>query len=80
MLDTRVCDLLPGFEVNGKETITLLNLLLHNAGFPADPDPGYCILTFFIFPMLLFSYRGIRLPTNSILLSCRRLLLQCSNL
>ncbi len=31
----------PGFAANGKEDITVLNLLLHNAGFPPDPDPEY---------------------------------------
>jgi hypothetical protein len=33
----------PEFGQNGKETITTLNLLLHNAGFPPDPVPGYSI-------------------------------------
>ena len=31
----------PEFAQNGKATITARNLLLHNAGFPADPFPGY---------------------------------------
>eukprot|EP00008_Paramoeba_atlantica_P003007 CAMPEP_0201488874 /NCGR_PEP_ID=MMETSP0151_2-20130828/20005_1 /ASSEMBLY_ACC=CAM_ASM_000257 /TAXON_ID=200890 /ORGANISM="Paramoeba atlantica, Strain 621/1 / CCAP 1560/9" /LENGTH=438 /DNA_ID=CAMNT_0047874265 /DNA_START=50 /DNA_END=1366 /DNA_ORIENTATION=- len=29
------------FNNNGKETITVRNLLLHDAGFPPDPVPGY---------------------------------------
>ena len=32
----------PEFASNGKETLTLRNLLLHNAGFPPDPVPNYC--------------------------------------
>jgi CubicO group peptidase (beta-lactamase class C family) len=31
----------PDFAQNGKSTITARNLLLHNAGFPADPFPAY---------------------------------------
>ena len=31
----------PDFAQNGKSTITPRNLLLHNAGFPADPFPSY---------------------------------------
>ena len=31
----------PDFENNGKENITVKNLLLHNAGFPPDPKPSY---------------------------------------
>ena len=30
------------FSVNGKEKITIRNLLLHNAGFPPDPQVNYC--------------------------------------
>ena len=30
------------FTANGKENITVRNLLLHNAGFPSDPIPNYC--------------------------------------
>ena len=30
------------FSVNGKEKITVRNLLLHNAGFPPDPQVNYC--------------------------------------
>ena len=33
----------PAFDQNGKENITLRNLLLHNAGFPPDPNPNYCV-------------------------------------
>lgn len=46
----------PAFGVNGKETITVRNLLLHNAGFPPDPTPGYwntsfgCASSFKYFP------------------------------
>lgn len=41
-LDTPVQDILgPQFGANGKETITVRNCLLHNAGFPADPIPNY---------------------------------------
>ena len=32
----------PEFGQNGKENITVRNLLLHNAGFPPDPTPNYC--------------------------------------
>ena len=31
------------FAGNGKENITVRNLLLHNAGFPPDPTPNYCM-------------------------------------
>ena len=34
----------PEFGRNGKEAITVRNLLLHNAGFPPDPNPNYCKL------------------------------------
>jgi len=40
-LDTKVYTLLPGFENNGKKEMTVLNLLLHNSGFPADPVPSF---------------------------------------
>ena len=30
-----------GFASQGKGNITIRNLLLHNAGFPPDPSPGY---------------------------------------
>ena len=33
----------PDFARNGKEAITVRNLLLHNAGFPPDPKPNYCM-------------------------------------
>ncbi|MCU7524106.1 MAG: serine hydrolase [Ignavibacteria bacterium] len=35
-LDKKVADYLPEFANHGKEDITVRNLLLHNAGFPAD--------------------------------------------
>lgn len=31
----------PGFSAQGKENITVRNCLLHNAGYPGDPNPGY---------------------------------------
>jgi CubicO group peptidase (beta-lactamase class C family) len=31
----------PAFAANGKGSISVLNLLVHNAGFPADPNPNY---------------------------------------
>jgi len=31
----------PTFTVNGKAGIAIINLLLHNAGFPPDPTPNY---------------------------------------
>ena len=43
-LDTLVADaslLGPAFANNGKEDITVRNLLLHNAGLPPDPSPNY---------------------------------------
>jgi hypothetical protein len=43
-LDMRVSDatlLGPSFGQHGKEAITVRNLLLHNAGFPPDPNPNY---------------------------------------
>ena len=43
--DMLVCDdrlLGAGFANHGKEVITIRNLLMHNAGFPPDPDPEYC--------------------------------------
>lgn len=43
-LNMRVADsslLGPSFAQNGKQDITVLNLLLHNAGFPPDPSPNY---------------------------------------
>jgi CubicO group peptidase (beta-lactamase class C family) len=32
---------IPGFDANGKHDVTVLHLLLHNSGLPADPSPGY---------------------------------------
>eukprot|EP00730_Choanoeca_flexa_P005133 TRINITY_DN11883_c1_g1_i3.p2 TRINITY_DN11883_c1_g1~~TRINITY_DN11883_c1_g1_i3.p2 ORF type:complete len:306 (+),score=42.16 TRINITY_DN11883_c1_g1_i3:1505-2422(+) len=43
-LDTAIADpslLGLGFANNGKHGITIRNLLLHNAGYPPDPVPGY---------------------------------------
>lgn len=31
----------PDFAASNKSSITVLNCLLHNAGFPADPNPNY---------------------------------------
>jgi CubicO group peptidase (beta-lactamase class C family) len=39
-LNQQVSNILgPAFSVNGKQNITILNLLLHNSGFHADPIP-----------------------------------------
>lgn len=49
------------YKQNGKENITVLNCLLHNAGYPPDPDPNYwdpafgCPQTSFQFPQEDFS-------------------------
>lgn len=41
-LNTPIQDILGSqFAANGKGPITVLNCLLHNAGFPPDPDPNY---------------------------------------
>ena len=40
-LDTPVVDILPAFGTNGKDIITVRNLLLHNSGLRADPEPTY---------------------------------------
>jgi CubicO group peptidase (beta-lactamase class C family) len=46
-LDTRVADILgDDFKNGGKENITILNCLLHNAGFAPDPVPWYWDPTF----------------------------------
>ncbi|CAI7995576.1 Putative D-alanyl-D-alanine carboxypeptidase [Geodia barretti] len=48
-LDMKVSDpelLGPDFARNGKEAITVRNLLLHNAGFPPDPKPNYWDVAF----------------------------------
>eukprot|EP01125_Pyxidicula_operculata_P021183 TRINITY_DN8066_c0_g1_i1.p1 TRINITY_DN8066_c0_g1~~TRINITY_DN8066_c0_g1_i1.p1 ORF type:complete len:433 (-),score=78.97 TRINITY_DN8066_c0_g1_i1:48-1346(-) len=46
-IDTRISDILGSrFSAAGKGTITVRNILLHNAGFPADPEPGYSSSTF----------------------------------
>jgi len=34
------------YSQNGKETITLRNLLLHNSGYPPDPSPSYASVEF----------------------------------
>eukprot|EP01101_Sappina_pedata_P013658 TRINITY_DN9913_c0_g1_i1.p1 TRINITY_DN9913_c0_g1~~TRINITY_DN9913_c0_g1_i1.p1 ORF type:complete len:451 (-),score=132.88 TRINITY_DN9913_c0_g1_i1:186-1538(-) len=62
-LETRVVDILGAqFGANGKENITLLNLLLHNSGFPGDPTPYWyntpefgCPETSDFYPNLTFS-------------------------
>lgn len=36
----------PSYAQNGKENITVRNLLLHNSGYPPDPVPGYSDPTF----------------------------------
>lgn len=48
-LDMRVSDpslLGPAFSAHGKRTITIRNLMLHNAGYPPDPEPGYSSVKF----------------------------------
>lgn len=40
-LDTKVGDYFPEFNNQGKDIITIKNLLLHNAGFHPDPIPGF---------------------------------------
>lgn len=41
-LTTTVASVLgEAYAANGKGPITVLNLLLHNAGYPPDPVPGY---------------------------------------
>ena len=47
-LDTRLADeslLGAEFSANGKEEITVRNMLLHNAGLPPDPVPGSVYLS-----------------------------------
>ncbi|MGW4463952.1 serine hydrolase [Micromonospora sp. NPDC004704] len=41
-LNTPVAQYIPAFAANGKATITILNLLTHTSGLPADPDPSLC--------------------------------------
>merc|ERR1712137_62323 len=49
------------YKQNGKESITVLNCLLHNAGYPPDPSPNYwepafgCPQTSFEYPQEDFS-------------------------
>jgi len=46
-LQTKVATILgPKFAQNGKAGISVLNCLLHNAGFPPDPNPNYWDPTF----------------------------------
>jgi CubicO group peptidase (beta-lactamase class C family) len=48
-LDMPVADgylLGPRYAAQGKETITPRNLLMHNAGYPPDPVPGYSTSSF----------------------------------
>jgi len=41
-LNTRIVDILGSeYGQNGKTDITVLNCLLHNTGYPPDPDPNY---------------------------------------
>jgi len=40
-LDVPVAKYLPSFASNGKDTILIRHLLLHNSGLKVDPDPGY---------------------------------------
>lgn len=41
-LRTPVAQYIPAFAANGKGNITILNLLTHTSGLPADPDPSLC--------------------------------------
>ena len=41
-LDDPVHKYLPGFEANGKESVTVRHLLLHNSGLPEGPSVSYC--------------------------------------
>lgn len=45
-LDAPVYKYLPGFEANGKEKVTVRNLLLHNSGFSEGPSTSYCSKAF----------------------------------
>jgi CubicO group peptidase (beta-lactamase class C family) len=40
-LNTRISKLFPSFSANGKGSITIANMLLHNSGIPPVPSPGY---------------------------------------
>lgn len=41
-LETKIVDILgDSFGQNGKQAISVLNCLLHNAGLPPDPNPNY---------------------------------------
>lgn len=42
--------------------MTTLNLLLHNAGFPPDPDPDYCTVASHQSLSIYFSHRASKLP------------------
>ncbi|WP_203909966.1 serine hydrolase domain-containing protein [Rhizocola hellebori] len=41
-LDAPVVRYIPAFAANGKSDITILNLLTHTSGLPADPNPSLC--------------------------------------
>ena len=46
-LHAKIADVVdPAFAANGKQNISVLNCLLHNAGFPPDPVPNYWNITF----------------------------------
>lgn len=45
-LKDKVTKYYPDFAVNGKGEITIESLLLHNSGFPPDPDPWYSSTAF----------------------------------
>jgi CubicO group peptidase (beta-lactamase class C family) len=62
-LDAPVTTLLgPAFSAGGKGNITVRHLLLHAAGFPADPDPGYSAPA--------FGCPGAGAPTPALDFSC----------
>jgi len=64
-MSTRVVDFFPEFEAKGKTPITIENLLLHNSGFPPDPNPNYwqkgvgCPETFKYHPEQVFTCQEI---------------------
>jgi serine-type D-Ala-D-Ala carboxypeptidase len=51
------------YSQNGKENITLRNLLLHNSGYPPDPNPSYA--------STLFACPATSIPSPPLTLSCQ---------
>jgi len=62
-----------GFNSHNKENITVLNCLLHNAGYPPDPNPLYYSQTFAC-PETLLSEKEHRNPT--VTFSCQSQIFQ----